>query len=207
MMDLVMRILNGGTNIITFKSFQILHLISLWVESWLISICGVAITSFPRSKKEAPRIRGAPRSRLSYPAFLSVEGSGAGKKRTDQIWFPQLPVNLGRRLLYHGMEWTVRRWFQGHVFKGLTLQPAHIQKKLCPTKFKNTVQENYLGMIGRWKATRGLFEAILFRGTLTAGAGKDISKLCLKLRVVGKRRWRNRPFWSPNCANPRPNRL
>ena len=54
---------------------------------------------------------------------------------------------------------------------------------------------------------KGLFEAILFRGTLTAGAGKDISKLCLKLRVVGKRRWRNRPFWSPNCANPRPNRL
>ena len=124
-----MRILNGGTNITTFKSFQILHLISLWVESWLISICGVAITSFPRSKKEAPRIRGAPRSRLSYPAFLSVEGSGGGKKRTDQIWFPQLPVNLGRRLLYHGMEWTVRRWFQGHVFKGLTLRPAHIQQK------------------------------------------------------------------------------
>ena len=165
---------------------------------------------FSLKKGAPPRIRGWPKVVIIIPWLFiggwrfwcpaqKEEGSDLVTAVTSQ--FGQTP------LFYHSMRWTVRRWFQGHVFKGLTLQPAHIQKKLCPTKFKNTVQENYLGMIGRWKATRGLFEAILFRGTLTAGAGKDISKLCLKLRVVGKRRWRNRPFWSPNCANPRPNRL
>ena len=66
MMDLVMRILNGGdTNITIFKSFQrlkILHLISLWVESWVISICGVAITSFLAQKRKL-RVSGVPQGR------------------------------------------------------------------------------------------------------------------------------------------------
>ena len=44
---------------------------------------------------------------------------------------------------------------------------------------KKDISARNLRMIGRWKATKGLFEAILFHGgeTLTGGTGKDISKL------------------------------
>ena len=104
---------------------------------------------FTCSKNRLPHISGGgPRSWLSYPGFLlEVEGFGfRRKKRTDQIWLPQLPVNSGRRVF------STTAW-DGlfRVMFSKDYQPfafGHIHKNhLGPTKFKNTVQENNLDYI------------------------------------------------------------
>ena len=109
---------------------------SVWVESWLISICSVL-----PSLLYPLLISGVPKVEIIIPWLFIGWRFFWRKKRTDQIWLPQLPVNSGRRLFHHSIKWTVRRWFQGHVFKRLTLGfwPYIHKNHLRPTKFKNTV--------------------------------------------------------------------
>ena len=68
----------------------------LWIESWLISICGVAITS-SLPQKRGSAYQGWPKVEIIIP-WLFIGRSRSCKKSGDQIWLPRLYVNSGRRL-------------------------------------------------------------------------------------------------------------
>ena len=147
---------------------------------------------FARSKKRL-HVSGVPQGRDYHTLpFYRLKVLAAKRGRSDLVTpvtsqFRQTPF-----LPEHGTDCSTL--ISGSCFQRtnpLLLASAYSKNDLRPTKLKirckKTISGRNLGMIVRWKATKGLFEAILFRGTLT---GKDVSKV----KSWGKR-WRNRPFW------------
>ena len=138
-----------------------------WVASWLISIWGVTITSSPSQKKEAPRIRDAPRSRLSYvpqlfigrrsfygPAAFWQKVLGSDLVETtegSQSFFLQLAVNLGRRL-HRRMGCSTL--ISGSGFQRTTTPFIHKNHRTSKHIQKYDVKNRFcaINMIDRWKA-------------------------------------------------------
>ena len=166
----------------------------LWIESWLISICGVAITS-SLPQKRGSAYQGWPKVEIIIP-WLFIGRSRSCKKSGDQIWLPRLHVNSGRRL-HRSMETTVWRWFQGHVFKRLTPCLCIQKNGQSPTKLRNTGYKNdpdkkFWEWLADGKRPKGCLRQFYSRDVTFTATGKHISKL-FKVTSRGKR-WRNRPF-------------
>ena len=123
-----------------FIFFKNYHLSSTWVESWLISICSVAITSLPAQKRRL-HVSGVPQGRDYHTLpFYRLKVLAAKRGRSDLVTpvtsqFRQTPF-----LPEHGTDCSTL--ISGSCFQRtnpLLLASAYSKNDLHPTKLKTTM--------------------------------------------------------------------
>ena len=170
----------------------------LWIESWLISICGVAITS-SLTQKRGSAYQGWPKVEIIIP-WLFIGRSRSCKKR----WGSDLVTAVTRQFRQtpspeHGNDCLTL--ISGSCFQKTYPLPTFslcIQKNgQSPTKLRNTGYKNdpnkkFWEWLADGKRPKGCLRQFYSRDVTFTATGKHISKL-FKVTSRGKR-WRNRPF-------------